>query len=377
MKKRIAFIVPMLAPYRVTFYEKLFNNSDNEWWLFHGTKKEEDGRPQYNQTVSFKNISFNFGFFKIGPFELYYHSGLNKKVKSFNPEIIIIYGNPGVISNILLMKWAKKQKIKVILWVCSWDSGTLQGVSKRFKRIVSQFYYFKADAFITYGTHAKTFLINLGIQAEKIRIAFNGIETDNILINKNKILNEAKSIRLKYAKSDDLIFIYVGGLIVSKKILELIDQFNFLNRRYSNIKLWIIGDGTLRNIVQLKLEKLANENIKYFGRIINDVDNYFAASDCLVLPGAGGLALNQAMFWMKPCICSIADGTEEDLVFDGDTGFYFERNNWIDLQNTMERFIKTPEVKRREMGEKGHDLIINQSNVNNMVEIFKEAVKNV
>jgi len=367
----------MLAPYRVTFYEKLLNDPDNEWCLFHGTKKEEDGRPQYNQTVSFKNISFHFSFFKIGPFELYYHSSLNKKVKSFKPEIIVMYGNPGVISNILLMKWAKKQKIKVILWVCSWDSGTLQGLSKRFKRIVSQYYYSKVDAFITYGTHAKTFLINLGIQEEKIRIAFNGIETDNMLINKNKVLNEAKSIRLKYAKYDDLIFIYVGGLIEPKKILELIDQFNFLNRRYSKTKLWIIGDGPLRNIVQLKLEKLANENIKYFGRIINDVDNYFAASDCLVLPGAGGLSLNQAMFWMKPCICSVADGTEEDLIFDGDTGFYFERNNWIDLQNTMERFIKTPAVKRKELGEKGHNLIITQSNVNNMVEIFKEAVKNV
>lgn len=377
MKKRIAFIVPMLAPYRVTFYEKLFNDPDHEWCLFHGTKNEEDGRPHYNQTVSFKNISFSFSFFKIGQFELYYHKELNRKVKSFKPEIIIIYGNPGVISNILLLKWAKKQKVKVILWVCSWDSGALQGLSKRFKRIVSQYYYSKADAFITYGTHAKTFLINLGIQEEKIRIAFNGIETDNMLLNKNIILKEAEKIRSKYAQFDDTIFIYVGGLIEPKKILQLIDQFNFLNRKYLNIKLWIIGDGTLKKTVQSKIDELANDNIIYFGRIIDDVDVYFAASDCLVLPGAGGLALNQAMFWMKPCICSIADGTEEDLIFDSITGFYFKKGDWDDLYDAMTRFINTPEIARMEMGKKAHNLVINQSNVNMMVKNFKETVSNV
>jgi|ERR1035437_669067 glycosyltransferase involved in cell wall biosynthesis len=376
MEKRVALIVPMLAPYRVTFYEKLFKDPDKEFCLFHGTKNQEDGRPQYTQNVFFKNMQYNFRSFTIGPFELYYHSSLNKKVKKFNPEIIVMYGNPGVISNILLMKWAKRRKIKVILWVCSWDSGNIHGFYKKFKTVISQYYFSQADSFIAYGTNAKRFLTNFGIGEEKIHIAFNGIETDSMLNNQLKIMNEAKTVRLKYAKSNDLVFTYVGGLIEPKKILQLIDQFNIINQKYLNTKLWIIGDGTLRNIVQLKLEKLRNENIKYFGRIIDDVDIYFVASDCLVLPGAGGLALNQAMFWMKPCICSVADGTEEDLIFEGITGFYFKRNNWIDLQDAMERFIKTTAIKRREMGEKGHDLIINQSNVNYMVEIFKKAVNN-
>ena len=377
MKKRIAFIAPMLAPYRVTFYEKLFNDPDNDWCLFHGLKKEEDGRPQYTKNASFKNTPLNFSSYKIGSFELYYIKDLNRQVKDFKPEIIVMFGNPGFISNILLMKWAKKRKIRVLLWVCAWDSGKIQGISRRLKRKVSKYYYSQADAFIVYGTQAKRFLTDFKIPEERIRIAYNGIETDYMVNNKTNILKEAEKIRLQYAKSDDLIFIYVGGLIEAKKILQLIDQFHIFNSKYLNSKLWIIGDGTLKNAVQLKIDQLANDNINYFGRIIEDIDMYFAASDCFVLPGSGGLGLNQALFWKKPCICSIADGTEEDLIYEGDTGFYFKRDNWIDLQNAMERFMNCSKVEREKMGEKGHNLIVTQSNVNSMVEIFKETVNNV
>lgn len=377
MNKKIAFVVPFIAPYRVTFFEKLFNDSHNDWCLLHGHKKEEDGRPQYNKSLSFKNISFKFSFNKIGPYELYYNKGLSRKIKDYNPDIIIMSGNPGVISNIILLIKSKIKNKKIILWVCSWERGNIHGFYKKFKSKITRYYYSQADAYIAYGTHAKRFLIDFGIPEIKIKIAYNGIETDHMSKNEMEILREATLIRSKHTIKNDIVFIYVGGLIEAKKVIQLIDHFNILNKKHLNIKLWIIGDGPLKNKVQLKLEEFANNNIKYFGRIIDGVDSFFAAADCFVLPGAGGLALNQAMYWRKPCICSVADGTEEDLVFEGKTGFYFERNNWNDLQLAMNRFINTPQVKKVEMGNYCHDLIENQSNVNSMVEIFKETVFNV
>ena len=376
MKKKIAFIVPMLAPYRVTFYEKLFNDANNEWCLFHGIKKVEDGRPHYKESILFQNVPYNFNSFKLGPLEFYYHFGLNRKVREFKPNIIIMYGNLSVISNILLMKWAKKRKLKVILWICSWEREKIKSLVKHLKILACKYYYFKADQFIAYGTHAKRLLVDLGIMKYKIKIAFNGIETDLMQKNKTRILKEVNNVRIKYANPDDLIFVYVGGLIESKKVIQLIEQFDNLNKKYRSIKLWIIGDGALRTKVQLLIKQLSNRNIIYFGRILTDVDLFFAASDCFVLPGSGGVALTQALFWMKPCICSVADGTEEDLIIDGETGFYFQRNNWTDFQAAMEKFIKTGIQKRKRMGQNGHNLIINRSNVNKMVEVFKDTINN-
>jgi glycosyltransferase involved in cell wall biosynthesis len=43
--------------------------------------------------------------------------------------------------------------------------------------------------------------------------------------------------------------------------------------------------------------------------------------DVFVLPGLGGLAINDAMMCGKPVICGEADGTEKDLIIDGTTGY--------------------------------------------------------
>ena len=54
MKPKIAFLVHMLAPYRVSFYTKLFACDEYEWKLFAGYKSSKvDARPQYEGEVNF------------------------------------------------------------------------------------------------------------------------------------------------------------------------------------------------------------------------------------------------------------------------------------------------------------------------------------
>ena len=45
-------------------------------------------------------------------------------------------------------------------------------------------------------------------------------------------------------------------------------------------------------------------------------------SNIFVLPGTGGLAINEAMAYGLPVICSEADGTEKDLVIKVERGQY-------------------------------------------------------
>ena len=169
-------------------------------------------------------------------------------------------------------------------------------------------------------------------------------------------------------------FIYAGGLIPEKRVDLLIEAFISLRRRYRNIKLLIIGDGPLQKELQ---EMATDKNIRFLGRIIDDVDQYFAASDCLVLPGIGGLALNQAMYWGVPCIVSEADGTEDDLVIDGETGFRFEKDDLESLISAMEMRLTTSDWKITIMMEKSKEIIRTKSNVNNMVDVFMTTIKNV
>jgi glycosyltransferase involved in cell wall biosynthesis len=125
------------------------------------------------------------------------------------------------------------------------------------------------------------------------------------------------------------------------------------------------------------IKELGDPNVIYLGRIIDGVDPYFAAADCFVLPGIGGLALNQAMFWRKTCIVSEADGTENDLVIESETGFRFEKDNLQSLTNAMERRFKSSPSEIEEMSAKSREFIETKSNVNSMVQVFSESAVNL
>ncbi len=129
-------------------------------------------------------------------------------------------------------------------------------------------------------------------------------------------------------------------------------------------------DQTLKMITELD-----DKHIYYLGRIIEGVDPYFAASDCLVLPGIGGLALNQAMFWGLPCIVSEADGTEDDLVIENISGYRFIKNNLESLTDAIERRINASPEEITRLSGKSREIVRTKSNVNNMVSVFLEGIK--
>lgn len=369
--KRIAFIIPMVQPYRITFYEKIVESNPNvQFKFFHGLTRES-ARPSYQGEVNFDATPYNPKLIKIGPFGLYFNKGLIKKIKEFDPYAIILFGNSGVITNQLIVRWAKRKKIKVALWVCSWDNGNAKGIFKKIKNNIIMIYFNKADYFVAYSSHAKKFIADFTGKTENITIAYNGLDISESLQNYNNVLSDAKVLRESLPQKS-FLFLYVGGLIPTKEPLMLIYAFIKLQKQNPNIFLWIIGSGP----EQKKIEELIkyNPNIKFWGRIVDGVDKFFAAADCFVLPGSGGLALNQAMFWKTPCIASHADGTEEDLVIDGQTGFRFEVKNEQSLVEKMDIIVKIPENEKELLGENAYKLILNQSNTEKMAESFKTII---
>lgn len=374
--KKIAIITPMLQPYRISFYEKLaFYDPEFQWEVYHGVSANEDGRPNFKGETKFIEKGFREHKFNIGPFRILYNKGMFSELRRYNPDIIILQGIAGDLTNRRIISWAKRKKKKTILWTCGWESGLAKGVLLKFKRFLISVFFEKANLHLTYSSKANLYTQAMGIKPEIIRTCYNGIEIDDLLSKEAEVLQKSKDIISKYELKNHITFLYVGGLIPEKRIDLLLNAFSALRQKHDKIKLLIIGDGPLKNQVSKMVSELDDKNIYYLGRIIDGVDPYFAASDCLVLPGAGGLALNQAMFWRKTCIVSEADGTEDDLVIEMETGFRFEKNNLESLKDAMERRICTSPDLVDKMSQSARNIIDTKSNVNNMVEVFMSGVK--
>lgn len=375
-RKQIVLITPMLQPYRLSFYYKLSKVLEDRCDLivYHGTKKKEDGRPAFIGDVPFREKGFPIKTIRIPPFNLVINTGMLKSIRQHNPDIVIMQGIAGDLSLRLIASWVKKKNKKLIFWTCGWEPGRAKGWLLSLKNKYVSSFFRKADYHLAYSSIATKYIESRGVDSSIIETCYNGIETDDLLNNTEWILEKSKEVREEHSLEGYTTFLFVGGLIPEKKVDLLIDSFIELRKRYDKIKLIIIGDGPLKQMIEEKLKTNDDPNVKYLGRIIAGVDPYFAASDCFVLPGVGGLALNQAMFWGKPCIVSKADGTEDDLVIEDVTGYRFRENDFGSLVSAMDRRINEKKDKTDVMSENSRQLIQNKSNVNNMVTIFTNTI---
>lgn len=114
----------------------------------------------------------------------------------------------------------------------------------------------------------------------------NGIDTsyfnpELFSINANKIFKFKLGINMK-----DFVFIYVGRIVSSKGINELVDAFKKLSLVKKNIKLLLVGPSEDKLD---PLQKKTKDLIEYSNEIISvgyqkDVRPYFAISNSLVFP---------------------------------------------------------------------------------------------
>jgi glycosyltransferase involved in cell wall biosynthesis len=377
-KKKVILITPMLQPYRISFYDKLSKRLENkiELIIYHGTKMKEDGRPAYNGEVPFREKGFPMNLIYISSFKIVRNVGMFKSLKKDNPDVIIIQGIGGDITLQLIAYWAKKHNKKLVFWACGWEEER-PNWKQTLKNMLVVPFYKKGNFHLTYSTKAAKYLEDLGIDSSIIETCYNGIEIDNLISESTEIKKNSKELIKKYDLEGYTTFLYVGGILGEKRVDLLIDAFSKLRTKYSQIKLIIIGDGPEKVLIEEKLINLGDSNIYYLGRIIKGVDAFFAASDCLVLPGVGGLALNQGMFWGKTCIVSKADGTEDDLVIEDVTGYRFKENDLNSLISAMDRRINEKKEKVELMSENARQIILTKSNVNNMVDIFSKTINNL
>ena len=111
------------------------------------------------------------------------------------------------------------------------------------------------------------------------------------------------------------------------------------------------------------------------GEIVDGVHDYFHACDVFVMPGLGGLALQQAMMCAKPVVCSVADGTELDLVKDGRNGFFLPREEPIEAwTQRISRVLTDPDLRER-MGRQSGAIIEGEFNSDIMIQRILDAIE--
>ncbi len=246
-----------------------------------------------------------------------------------NPKVIVTDGGQNTINNFQVLLYCKMFKRQFIIWdlgkgYADFGNSLLRKTYMRFyKYLLSQSTYVYG-----YNSQSKLYFESLGVQKEKIIILNNTIDTRKIKkICAISDFSVPIELRQQYERNCTF-FIFVGTLLRSKNIESLSDLIRLLGDRYCLI---IVGDGDEQYKNELK-KIFDNTNTIFVGyKKLEQLKSYYKVSSFSILPGLGGLSINQSMAFGVPVICSGADGAEQDLVIKNETGYIYKDINEANL----------------------------------------------
>jgi glycosyltransferase involved in cell wall biosynthesis len=219
---------------------------------------------------------------------------------------------------------------------------------------VSQF-----DALISYSQRGAEEYAALGFPRDKIFVAHNSVSAPPS--------SPLPARPLTFDVRPNILF--VGRLQARKRIDSLLRA---CAQMAPSPRLVIIGDGPERKT----LEPLAKEiypGAEFIGAKHGaELKPYFEAADLFVLPGTGGLAVQEAMSYGLPVIVAQGDGTQDDLVRK-ENGWQIPPDDFEALVSTMKDALADV-ARLRKMGTESYRIVRDEINIEKMVETFVGAL---
>jgi len=135
-------------------------------------------------------------------------------------------------------------------------------------------------------------------------------------INKSDARSQLK------AKINDKILLFVGRLELQKNPILAIDVFKKISEQLNDVKLWIVGMGSLEKELKHKIETENIKNVEFKGSISqNEINLYYSAADVFILTSlheGGPLTVKEALVCNLPVVSTdVGDVKEVIEVIEG------------------------------------------------------------
>lgn len=368
-KTNVIIILEVFANYRIDFFKNLNEKlkQENKTLIIIAGKnvrskviKEID---KIGLTIEYTKTRKIYLF----SYKLKWQKGLQFFIRKHNPSTVILHYNAGNINYNILLLHLMLIKTPYILWGCGWERPDLKGLKLKIKNKLKRFFINKSHGYITYDTHFKNRLVLEGYPNKRITVAQNTINIEKIISHTNNFKKDYKIIN----------FLFVGALTPLKQIDNAIEVFNKINKKGLKFSFTIVGEGTEKNnLIKMINNYNLTDRIHIEGEKYGyDLKNIFEKSNVFVMPGVGGLAVNEAMSYSLPIISTPGDGTIYDLIENGINGFLIDKEYKLkDLEEKIVFFILSNNTIIKEMEKESLRIIQDKALLANQVNQFIRAI---
>jgi glycosyltransferase involved in cell wall biosynthesis len=369
-KASVAIVQRLVPHYRLAFFKLLTEaNPDLEIVVYHSDKGLKNG-----DSLGFAARYYRGYTVKPLGFTLVVQPRLTLDILRVRPKVLVIEGTFGVLTNFILLLFRWISGLPTLYWTAGWHNPEITGWKLRLKTLyIGTSLKFSSGA-IVYGSSAYQYLIAHGVPGDKIIVAQNTIDVESLISQRSRWVEQGKIVRQQHGLMAPYLVSYVGHLAPMKRVHVLLEAFRILHTQRDDIALLIVGAGEQQEELKGWVRANPVADVHFVGEVVDGVEAFFAASDLFVLPGTGGLALNQAMALGLPVIATVADGTQLDLIRPDENGYIIPVDDVKGLADAIERALKSPEHLKR-LGENSLRIIEQKATLTNMVKQFSYAIR--
>lgn len=203
------------------------------------------------------------------------------------------------------------------------------------------------------------------------------VKQENIIVIKNSVNVDQKCDKLK--KTSECIFVFLGRQGKRKGVYDLLKSAKELNRKYSNFKLIIAGDGEINEVNKIiREEKLDNIIVNKGWISAEERSTILENADVFVLPSYNEglpMAILEAMSYGLPCISTNVGGIPE-VITNMENGILIDAGDIKALHDAMEYMIININ-KRQMMGRKAFENICQNYNEKNELTKLDNLYNNI
>jgi glycosyltransferase involved in cell wall biosynthesis len=317
-----------VAPYRLPVFESLGSTPGVDLQVVFTTM-----RPKHqNWSAELNPRSFRYRFVRGIGMEIVARDwsprvspAIVVALRKARPDVVVIggYSSP---DDWLAWATARSMRIPMVVWFGTtvWSERSGGPVARGLKRL----FLSRASAFVTYGSLATQYLLQLGIPSERI---VTGCNVGDVAFFRSRVAE----LRASGHESPRRIgFLFVGQLIERKGIREVLTAFGHTNL---DAEFHVAGKGPLAELVRDSAAR--DPRIVYRGALDREgLAALYARCDIMVIPSSRevfSIVCSEALASGLFTIASDKDGGAGDLILAGQNGLIIDPTDPAELQKAL------------------------------------------
>ena len=272
-----------------------------------------------------------------------------------HPEYKIVHSHTSSKSAVPL--WEAKRCGVPVRIAHSHNNKSENGFSGMVRNLLKFPLRYVATDFFACGEEAAKWLYGMEMwKMGKVKILANAIPVERYLYN----VEQRNLVREELMINDkSLVLGMVSRFSGQKNHLFALDLVKAIKDSGENVKLLLVGDGDLKNVILDKVKELEIENEVVMTGVVDDVHRYLQTIDVVLMPSFNeGLPVSLVEAQANGLSCVVSDHVPREADVTGNVTYLpLDVNAWTEcILTNRERYTKRDERAQKKVIEAGYDI---------------------